>query len=46
MYPGGTAIFIKTHIPHHNIPSPTLNTVQATIVQLHNHNNPFIVIST
>ncbi|GIX84001.1 hypothetical protein CDAR_270281 [Caerostris darwini] len=46
MYPGGTAIFIKTHIPHHNIPSPTLNTVQTTIVQIHNHNNPFTVIST
>ncbi|GIY04742.1 putative RNA-directed DNA polymerase from transposon X-element [Caerostris extrusa] len=46
LYPGGTAIFIKSHIPHHNIPSPTLNTVQTTIVQLHDHHNPFTVIST
>ncbi|GIX98524.1 RNA-directed DNA polymerase from mobile element jockey [Caerostris darwini] len=45
MYPGGTAIYIKNHIPHHNIPSPTLNTVQTTIVQLYNHNNPFTVQS-
>ncbi|GIY65391.1 hypothetical protein CEXT_468821 [Caerostris extrusa] len=24
MYPGGTAIFIKKHIPHHHIPTPDL----------------------
>ncbi|GIY98937.1 putative RNA-directed DNA polymerase from transposon X-element [Caerostris extrusa] len=45
MYPGGTAIFIKKHIPHHHIPTPDLSTTQATIIQLHTK-TPITIIST
>ncbi|GIY48485.1 RNA-directed DNA polymerase from mobile element jockey [Caerostris darwini] len=45
MYPRGTAIFIKKHIPHHHIPTPDLSTTQATIIQLQTK-TPITITST
>ncbi|GFV38316.1 hypothetical protein TNCV_2653211 [Trichonephila clavipes] len=43
---GGTLILVKKNISHHNIPTPTLNHIEATVVVITPQNlNPVSIIS-
>ncbi|GBN19982.1 RNA-directed DNA polymerase from mobile element jockey, partial [Araneus ventricosus] len=43
---GGTAILIKKHLTHHEIPNPTLNEIEATTISLNLPNIDPIIISS
>ncbi|GIY05594.1 hypothetical protein CDAR_90901 [Caerostris darwini] len=43
---GGTAIFVKRHLPYHHIPTPPLQHIEATVISLNLPNlDPIIIAS-